>query len=663
MNDKHIGLTKEQISQLEKQNCQCGNWKDVLVSPDFKHETIKNTTFSGKIKLGKFDKQVSFFGGVKKPAGICNAFLHNCTIGNNVYISNVSNYIANYIIEDDCIIDHIDLLAVEGQTTFGNGIKATVVNEGGGREITIFDGLTAQIGYIVALHRHKTKVREKIEKLTAQYVQSVKSDIGIVGKGSHLSNCGTIKNVKIGPAAIIGGVKRLENGTIKSCIEDQTEIGTGVIAKDFIIAEGAKISEGSIILNCFIGQATKMNRQFSAENSVCFANCGFHHGEICSIFAGPYTVSHHKSTLLIAGLFSFFNAGSGTNQSNHMYKVGSVHQGILERGTKITSDGYLMYPVRIGAFSVVVGRHYAHPDTADIPFSYLFEEEEKSFIVPGVNLRTVGTFRDGEKWPKRDERKAPNKMDLIIFDVLSPYTVQKIIKGLELLHNLQPLQTNTSKEVVCNNLHFSSSALLKGIEYYTMAINKFLGDCLIEKLRNSKLNSVSDLQKIFQSADSAGTGKWLDIAGLLVPEKCINSLLDDIEAGKLPALENIIERLKKYHSNYSEYRWSWVCEKIQNIMQKQSKLSDTEKVLKIISDWASACKKLNSLILADAEKEFSDVPRIGFGVDGDEKTRDADFDAVRGTFEGNTFVREIKGQHEVITKTAEEMTNKVKALR
>lgn len=181
MNDKHIGLTKEQISQLEKQNCQCGNWKDVLVSPDFKHETIKNTTFSGKIKLGKFDKQVSFFGGVKKPAGICNAFLHNCTIGNNVYISNVSNYIANYIIEDDCIIDHIDLLAVEGQTTFGNGIKATVVNEGGGREITIFDGLTAQIGYIVALHRHKTKVREKIEKLTAQYVQSVKSDIGIVG--------------------------------------------------------------------------------------------------------------------------------------------------------------------------------------------------------------------------------------------------------------------------------------------------------------------------------------------------------------------------------------------------------------------------------------------------------------------------------------------------
>ena len=149
----HKPLTEKQIEQLEKQNCRCDNWKDVLVSPDFKPDTVKNTTFSGKIKLGKFDKFVGFYGGLSKPAGIYNAYLHNCTIGDNVYIANVTNHIANYIIEDDCVIDHIDLLAVEGQTTFGNGIKAVVVNEAGGREITIFDGLTAQIGYIIALDR------------------------------------------------------------------------------------------------------------------------------------------------------------------------------------------------------------------------------------------------------------------------------------------------------------------------------------------------------------------------------------------------------------------------------------------------------------------------------------------------------------------------------
>ena len=53
-------------------------------------------------------------------------------------------------------------------------------------------------------------------------------------------------------------------------------------------------------------------------------------------------MTHHKSTLLIAGLFSFMNAGSGSNQSNHMYKLGPIHQGILERGAKTSSDSYIL---------------------------------------------------------------------------------------------------------------------------------------------------------------------------------------------------------------------------------------------------------------------------------------------------------------------------------
>ncbi|MFA6186411.1 MAG: DUF4954 family protein [Phycisphaerae bacterium] len=660
---EHKPLTKKQIEQLENQSCTCADWKNVLVAADFKPDTIQNTTFSGKIKLGKFDKQVTFYGGVSKPAGIYNAYLHNCVIGSNVFISNVENYIANYVIEDDCIIEHIDLLAVEGTSTFGNGIKAVVINEAGGREIPIFDGLTAQIAYIMAVYRHKSVVLEKLQKLIAQYTESVKSDIGLIGQGAQLTNCGTIKNVKIGAAAIIGNVKRLENGTIKSCPQDPTEVGAGVIAKDFIIAEGAKISEGSIISDCFIGQATQMTKQFSAENSVFFANCGFHHGEACSVFAGPYTVTHHKSTLLIAGIFSFFNAGSGSNQSNHMYKIGSMHQGVLERGTKTTSDSYIMYPARIGAFSVVMGRHYAHPDTSDIPFSYLSEENGKSVVVPGVNLRTVGTVRDGEKWPKRDKRKAPVKTDLVIFDVLSPYTVQKIIKGRDLLLNLQPTQMNTSKDVVCNNLHFNASALSKGIEYYTIAINKFIGECLIEKIKTTKLKSASDVVKLIESANEMGTGKWFDLAGLLVPEECITGLLNDIENGNLRTLQTITEKLKHFYDNYSEYRWSWSAKKLQAIIKSMSAASDRDKLLRIISDWSNASETLNSLILADARKEFTEITQIGFGIDGDLKVKVADFEAVRGTYDNNSFVKELKQRNETIKKTTEEMINKINSLK
>ena len=44
------------------------------------------------------------------------------------------------------------------------------------------------------------------------------------------------------------------------------------------------------------------------------------------------------------------------------------------------------------------------------------------------------------------------------------------------------------------------------------------------------------------------------------------------------------------------------------------------------------------MILKDAEKEFDSGSRLGFGIDGDEKTRDMDFHAVRGSYEENKFV-------------------------
>ncbi|NAW49767.1 DUF4954 family protein, partial [Salmonella sp. gx-f5] len=75
-------------------------------------------------------------------------------------------------------------------------------------------------------------------------------------------------------------------------------------------------------------------------------------GEACAAFCGPFTASHHKSSLLIGGMFSFYNAGSATNFSNHAYKMGPMHWGILERGSKTASGAYLLMPATLGTYSV-----------------------------------------------------------------------------------------------------------------------------------------------------------------------------------------------------------------------------------------------------------------------------------------------------------------------
>ena len=635
-------LSEQEISRLIDQGCTCPDWSAIEVADRFDAGRVRTTHFSGRVRLGVFDRQVAFFGGVEKPAGISNASIHNCTIGDNVYIDQIRNCIANYVIEDGVVIENIDQLAVEGPSSFGNGTQVAVVNEAGGREIPIYDHLPAHTAYIIAFYRHRPKVIERLTAMIAGYTASVTSSVGLVAAGARLINCRTIKNVKIGPSAVVEGVERLENGSVNSSDEDPVYIGPGVYAEDFIVCSGAKITDGVIIAKCFVGQGTELAKQYSAEHSVFFANCGGFHGEACAVSAGPYTVTHHKSTLLIAGLFSFLNAGSGTNQSNHMYKLGPNHQGIVERGSKTASDSYMLWPAKVGPFTVVMGRHYRNSDTSDLPFSYLIEHEDESVLAPGVNLRSVGTVRDARKWPKRDRRKDPNKLDLINFKLLSPYTIQRMLNGRRLLEQLRAASGGQSEYFTYNNVKITRASLERGIRLYEIGINKFLGNCLIKRLEGRQFEDVGELRSALQPRSQIGPGKWIDLAGLLAPQQAVDKLLGDIEVGTVETLEKLAEAFRAMHENYPVYEWAWAANVLQQRLSKSIERITAQDVTDLVVQWKSSVAELDNMLYADTGKEFAPAAQIGFGLDGDDQAREADFRQVRGTFRENSFVAEIQ---------------------
>jgi len=655
-------LSAEQIRQLTEQGCSSSDWGSVEVVEGFDPSRVRSTHFSGDVRLGIFEGQVSFPGGIERPAGISNATIHNCRIGNNVYINHVKNYIANYVIENDVIIESVDILYVEGESSFGNGTEVAVVNEAGGREIPIYDHLSAQTAYMMAFYRHRPAAIGKLRKMIADYTASVASSMGLVGEGAKLINCRIIKDVKVGPAAVLEGVNRLENGSVNSCGQDPVYIGPGVFAEDFICCSGSIVTDGTVIAKCFVGQGTELAKQYSAESSVFFANCGGFHGEACAIFAGPYTVTHHKSTLLIAGLFSFLNAGSGTNQSNHMYKLGPVHQGVVERGSKTASDSYMLWPAKVGAFTVVMGRHYRNSDTSDLPFSYLIEHEDESILAPAVNLRSVGTVRDARKWPKRDKRKAPNKLDLINFKLLSPYTIQKMLNGSQLLKDLKEASGETSDYFTYHSVKIKNSALDRGIELYEIGINKFLGNCLIKRLRDKQFNGVDELRSVLWSESKVGTGKWVDLAGLFAPEEAVQKLLDDIENETVSTLEQVVEAFRQMHKNYAAYEWAWAAEVLQRRCGKTFDTVTADDIVEMIAGWKEVVVKLDHMLYSDAKKEFAAIAQIGYGLDGDKETRCGDFKEVRGTFEGNSFVTEIEEHIARKTGLGDELIGRMKKL-
>ncbi|MDR0657374.1 MAG: DUF4954 family protein [Mediterranea sp.] len=653
-------LTGDEILQLKSQSCTADDWEQITVDERFTAAHVHHTRFSGKVKLGVFHTEFTLPGGIKKHSGLRHATLHNVVLGDNCCIENIGSYIANYEIGDHTFIENAGIILVDGVTRFGNGVEAAVLNETGGREVPISDKLSAQQAYIMALYRHRPELIRRMKEITDHYSGKYASHTGRIGNHVTIVNTGSVRNVKIGDHCRIEGACRLENGSINSNEVAPVHVGYSVICEDFILSSGSHVDDGTVLSRCFVGQACRLGHNYSASDSLFFSNCQGENGEACAIFAGPFTVTHHKSTLLIAGMFSFMNAGSGSNQSNHMYKLGPIHQGTMERGAKTTSDSYILWPARVGAFSLVMGRHVNHADTSDLPFSYLIEQGNTTYLMPGVNLRSVGTIRDAQKWPKRDKRTDPNRLDCINYNLLSPYTIQKMFKGRAILKELRRVSGETSELYSYQSAKIKNSSLNKGLQYYETAIHKFLGNSIIKRLEGTAYRSDEQIRQRLKPDTETGTGEWVDISGLIAPKSEVDKLLCGIESGEINRLRCINEHFETMHRNYYTYEWTWAYHKIREFYGLDPETLTAKDVTDIVSRWKEAVTGLDRLVYEDARKEFSLSSMTGFGADGSRNEMKQDFEQVRGDFESNPFVTAVLKHIEEKTALGDELIQRMK---
>ena len=653
-------LTPEEIQVLISNHCTACDWDNILVTESFTPFHIRYARFSGEIRLGSFEKEFELPGGMIKHSGIFHATLHNVTVGDDCCIENVKNYIANYTIGRGTFIENVDIILTDGPSSFGNGVEVSVLNETGGREVMIYDRLSAQTAYMMALYRHRPIMVNRLREMIKEYVSSVTSVIGTIGENVTIVDAGYIKNVKIADSCKIEGASRLKNGSINSCAEAPVHIGVNVIGDDFIVSSGSSVEDGVTFSRCFVGQSCRLGHNYSASDSLFFSNCQGENGEACAIFAGPFTVTHHKSTLLIAGMFSFMNAGSGSNQSNHMYKLGPIHQGVLERGSKTASDSYILWPAKVGAFSLVMGRHVSHQDTSDLPFSYLIEDQSTSYIVPGANLKSVGTIRDAQKWPRRDARKEHDRLDCINYNLLSPFTIQKMVKGMAILRELQRVSGENSDVYTYQSGKIRNSSLKNGIRLYSMALDKFLGNSLITRIMNSEFEDADQLRHCLLPRAEYGEGDWVDVSGMIAPKKAITDILDGLEKGEINDLHSLEGHFHHHHSMYYEYEWRWAYDMIYEYYGISLDKADIDSLRELILRWKESVVSLDNMLYDDAKKEFSLTMMTSFGADGDDRQRRQDFVQVRGAkFDNDPFVVSVREHIRVKSELCEKALAKL----
>ncbi len=568
-------LTSHEIEAVERRGTTADDWSQVRVSEDFDPAQLLQSRLGGTVELGS-------------GARIIRSYVADCRIG------------------DRTLIEQVTELRCRHRSSFGNDVPVATMNENEGRIVRICDTISAQAAYLMAVYRHRPQLVEALEGLVARVAEARADTIGTVGADCTISGARFIREMRIGDRVQIDGASSLVNGTL--C--DDARIGVDVKACDFIVAEGARVANGVTLERCFVGESVILDKGFTAAESLFFANSHCENGEAAAIFAGPYTVSHHKSSLLIAGMFSFFNAGSASNQSNHLFKSGAVHQAVHPRGCKFASGAYIMAPAIEGAFTMVMGHHSHHHDTSVSPYSYLLEKEERTYLLPAVNLTSYGTVRDIDKWPARDRRKV--RRDVIRFEAHNPYTTGAMMLAVDMLHSIEERNPDSAVHTY-NRVHIRAAALQRGITLYNRAIVASLGAMLEKGASNERYD---------------GGGRWIDLAGQYIAKKEVDRIVERIESGELATLEAIDNAFRVFDVHYDDYVHSWAEQAYAAVL---GHCPDTAEIDEAIEAGRNAREAMRRMTDLDKNRDCAAAMAVGYGFDCDRpEERIADFRNVRG---------------------------------
>ena len=595
MND-YRPLTDDEIITLEEHGCTAEDWTCVNVADDFTPAHIKDVRFYGTVNLGVFEKNVEVSQGFYMHSGVRNATLRNATIGDNSLVENIGNFINNYIIGEECCIRNVCTIETTAEATFGEGNTISVLNEAGSGNVVLFRGLTSNLAALMVNHPEDKELSTSLKAMAKDYVNSRHTDAGTIGDYVRIINTTEITNTNIADNCEVNGACRLSDCTLAAEADDSVYIGSGVICENSIIADGSSVLNSAKLFNCYVGEACQITNGFTAESSLFFANTYMANGEACAAFCGPFSASHHKSTLLIGCMTSFYNAGSGTNFSNHAYKMGPIHYGTLGRGVKTASGSHIVHPAKIGPFSVCMGKIQNHPDTTALPFSYVIGEGRETHIVPGRSIATVGLYRDINKWPRRDVRIKGSRKSIINYEWLSPLTVNEVVKGHQLLANMRQNAGQKTAFCTADGNILNINALEKGLKLYSLAIEMYLGEA-VERHQEGSLPAAS------------GAGEWCDLGGLLMPVEEEERLVEKIRYGMIDGLGSVFRMLEAYNERYADYQWTFA---LSLMKQQLGKDELTDDDLAYCRERGKAAREAwLGMIREDAEKEHSlgDVDR------------------------------------------------------
>jgi hypothetical protein len=218
-------------------------------------------------------------------------------------------------------------------------------------------------------------------------------------------------------------------------------------------------------------------------------------------------------------------------------------------------------------------------------------------------------------------------------------------RGAAQLAMLQKSVDRSVSTVNTGGVEIKRVLLRTGVKRYAAAVERYLLEQIFNRFALRLGRGEESLRGIVAAhPDAIYSSDWFDVGGQLMPRDRLDSLCRSVTSGEIETIDTLHARLLNIRAAYGEDAWSWARRQIKQSLQLDLDEISVDRAAECMSRYCDQQQKFLRLVLLDAEREYDEASRVGFGLDGDALSCDRDFAAVRGTLQENSFADQIAAE-------------------
>ena len=271
-------LLDSEEAELQRLGNVADDWNSVLVSEGFDTSRVRSCTFHGEVLIGCFTETALLGGGLRIPSGLVRSTIANCIIGNGALVQDV-RLLANYVVGPGAILFASGTIACCAPTDFGNGKSLPLGIQSGGREVPVFAEIDVETAAFMAAGRGRREMFERYQNAVAGYVAAVRSERGVIERHARICNTATVRNVYVGPHAIIDGATLVADSTLLSSESEPARVESGACVSSAIMQWGSGASTHAVVERSVLTDHVHVEQHGKVIDSILGPNTAVGSGE------------------------------------------------------------------------------------------------------------------------------------------------------------------------------------------------------------------------------------------------------------------------------------------------------------------------------------------------------------------------------------------------